>query len=368
MRAYDATGHRRLLTAALVLLIPFLGGCDMVVMQPSGDIAVQQANLILISTILMLLIIVPVMALTIYFAWKYRASNKGADYAPDWDHSARLEIVIWSAPLAIIIVLGTITWISTHKLDPYRPLDRIDAARPIPAGIKPLTVEVVALDWKWLFIYPDYGVATINELAAPVDVPISFKITASSVMNSFYVPALAGQVYAMTGMETKLHAVINREGEYEGFSANYSGHGFSHMRFAFHGLSQEKFDGWVAKVRAEGATLGRREYLEIERPSQRDPVRHFGSVDAQLYTAILNMCVDPAKMCMGEMMHIDMKGGAGVESHGNKERLEYDNRYQGPLTVPGMLHGAGAGTKAGPKDPHAGHEMHGDDAHSHGAH
>lgn len=367
MRAHDATGQRRLLAAGLALLTPLLGGCDMVVMQPFGDIAVQQADLILISTILMLLIIVPVMVLTFYFAWKYRSSNQDADYAPDWDHSARLEIVIWSAPLAIIIALGTITWISTHKLDPYRPLDRIDAARPIPGGTKPLTVEVVALDWKWLFIYPDYGVATINELAAPVDVPISFKITASSVMNSFYVPALAGQVYAMTGMETKLHAVINHEGKYEGFSANYSGHGFSNMRFAFHGLSQEKFDAWIAKARAGGSTLGRMEYRQIEKPSQRDPVRYFNSVDPELYGAILNMCVDPAKMCMSEMMHIDMKGGAGVESHENRERLEYDNRYQAPLTVPGMHHDASAPeSRPVPQavDPHAGHETHADHEHS----
>ncbi len=337
MRANAVTGSRSLLVAALLLLMPMLGGCDMVVMNPSGDIAVQQRDLIVISTILMLLIIVPVMALTLFFAWKYRESNKGADYAPEWDHSARLEIVIWSAPLAIIIALGTITWISTHKLDPYRPLERIDASRPLAQGVKPLTVEVVALDWKWLFIYPDYGIATINELAAPVDVPINFKLTSSSVMNSFYVPALAGQVYAMTGMQTKLNAVINKEGEYSGFSANYSGHGFSHMRFSFHGLSLEKFDAWVAKIRTRGDVLGRQDYLEIEKPSEHDPVRYFGSVDPKLYDAILNMCVDPRMMCMGEMMHIDMKGGGGVESHENRERLEYDNRrLLGPerITLP----------------------------------
>lgn len=209
----------------------------MVVMSPSGDIAAQQRDLIVISTILMLLIIVPVVFLTLFFAWRYRRSNTSATYDPEWHHSTALEVVIWSAPLAIIIALGAITWISTHKLDPYRPLDRLDAERAIPADAKPLTVEVVALDWKWLFFYPELGVATVNELAAPVDVPIHFKITASSVMNSFYIPALAGQIYAMPGMETKLHAVINKQGEYEGFSANYSGDGFSHMRFKFHGLT-----------------------------------------------------------------------------------------------------------------------------------
>jgi len=326
MWANAVNGSRSFLVAALILLMPMLGGCDMVVMNPSGDIAVQQRDLIVISTILMMLIIVPVMALTLFFAWKYRESNKDADYAPEWDHSARLEIVIWSAPLAIIIALGTITWISTHKLDPYRPLERIDSRRPLAQGTKPLTVEVVALDWKWLFIYPDHGIATINELAAPVDVPINFKITSSSVMNSFYIPALAGQVYAMTGMQTKLNAVINKEGEYAGFSANYSGHGFSHMRFAFHGLSAEGFEAWVGKVRTQGDALGRQQYLEIEKPSERDPVRYYGSVDPKLYDAILNMCADPKMMCMGEMMHIDMKGGGGVESHENRERLQYDKR------------------------------------------
>ena len=309
-----------------LLLLPMLGGCNMVVMQPSGDIAIQQRDLIVISTILMLLIILPVMALTLFFAWKYRQSNTKADYAPDWDHSARLEIIIWSAPLAIIIALGTITWISTHKLDPYRPLDRIDAQTTLPAGTKPLNVQVVALDWKWLFFYPDYGVATINELAAPVNVPITFSITSSSMMNAFYVPALAGQVYAMTGMQTKLHAVINQEGSYRGFSSNYSGHGFSHMRFTFLGLSQENFDTWINKARSDGGTLGRAEYLEIEKPSEREPVRYFGNVDAGLYSAILNLCADPTKMCMGEMMHIDMNGGGGRDSHQNKLRLEYDNR------------------------------------------
>jgi cytochrome o ubiquinol oxidase subunit 2 len=327
MQARDVTGKRSLFVVCLTILVaPLLGGCDWVVMQPSGDIAVQQRDLIVISTILMLLIIIPVMALTLFFAWKYRSSNTNADYAPDWDHSARLEIIIWSAPLAIIIALGTITWISTHKLDPYRPLDRLDESRLIPAGTKPLTVEVVALDWKWLFIYPDYGVATINELAAPVDVPINFKITSSSMMNSFYVPALAGQVYAMTGMETKLHAVINKEGVYKGFSANYSGAGFSHMYFNFLGQSQEQFNAWIEKARAGGTTLGRKEYLEIEKPSVKEAVRYYGKTDQALYNAILNMCADPSKMCMSEMMHIDMRGGAGVESHANKERLEYDSR------------------------------------------
>ncbi|MET3496884.1 ubiquinol oxidase subunit II [Variovorax boronicumulans] len=297
----------------LVLLpLALLAGCNTVLLNPSGDIANQQGRLIVVSTVLMLIIIIPVIGLTIFFAWRYRQSNKEATYSPDWDHSTQLELAIWAAPLLIIIALGAITWISTHTLDPYRPLSRLDAKRPIAPETKPLVVEVVALDWKWLFIYPEQGIATVNELAAPVDVPISFKITASSVMNSFFIPALAGQIYAMPGMETKLHAVINKPGEFEGFSANYSGAGFSGMRFKFHGLSKGDFDQWVEKAKAsKEGELTREGYTKLEVPSEREPVRHYASVASDLYDAILNRCVDRNKMCMKEMMAIDADGGMG---------------------------------------------------------
>ncbi|RDL48746.1 Cytochrome bo(3) ubiquinol oxidase subunit 2 [Ensifer sp. M14] len=315
--------------SAVLLSTLALAGCDMVVMSPSGDIAAQQRDLIVVSTILMLIIIVPVLFLTLFFAWRYRQSNTAAKYDPEWHHSTGLEVVIWSAPLAIIIALGAVTWISTHKLDPYRPLDRLDANRPVPADIKPLTVEVVALDWKWLFFYPDYGIATVNEMAAPVDVPINFKLTASSVMNSFYVPALAGMIYTMPGMQTRLHAVINKKGEYEGLSSNYSGDGFSHMRFKFHGLDQGGFDQWVARVKSNGTMLNRDAYLKLEKPSTKEPVRYFSSVEDGLFEAVLNMCVRPGQMCMRDMMHIDLMGGGGVESHENRAKLEHDNRHAG---------------------------------------
>jgi len=297
--------------AALAAVAPLLAGCDTIVMKPHGDIAVQQSQLIVTSTLLMLLIIVPVIALTLFFAWRYRQSNTEATYTPDWDHSTRLELLIWGAPLLIIIALGAITWISTHRLDPYRPLDRIAADRPLPAGIRPLVVEVVSLDWKWLFVYPEQGIATVNELAAPVDRPIEFRLTSSNVMNTFYVPALAGMVYTMPGMQTELNAVINRAGRYEGLSANYSGAGFSHMRFAFLGLSDADFGKWVETNRAQGQALDRAAYLKLEQPSEREPVRRYASVDKGLFGAILNRCVDGEKMCMHQMMAIDAAGGAG---------------------------------------------------------
>ena len=233
-------------------LLPVLAGCNMVVLDPAGDVARQQGNLVVMSTLLMLLIIVPVMALTIFFAWRYRAANTEATYKPAWDHSTQLELVIWAAPLLIIICLGALTWVATHLLDPYRPLAQTAAKAPASPGaeaVKPLEVQVVALDWKWLFIYPEHGVATVNEFAAPVDRPVRFRISGSSVMNSFYIPALAGQIYAMPGMETKLHGIFDRKGVFDGFSANYSGAGFSNMRFRAPSLAAQDFDAWIAQAK-----------------------------------------------------------------------------------------------------------------------
>lgn len=313
----------RLRILLLLPLVALLGGCNFVVMNPAGDIAVQQRDLVVVSVVLMLLIIIPVMALTVFFAWKYRQSNTSAQYEPDWDHSTHLELVIWAMPLLIIICLGAVTWSSTHLLDPYRRLDRIAPGQAATLN-DPLVVEVVALDWKWLFIYPEYGVAAVNELAAPVDRQIRFKITGTTVMNSFYIPALAGQIYAMPGMETKLHAVINKPGKYEGFSANYSGAGFSNMRFAFHGVDQAGFDAWIAKAKGSQDKLSRDVYLELEKPSEKVPVKLYNSVDADLYKLILNQCAQPGKMCMSEMMAIDSKGGMGLASARNILPLKYN--------------------------------------------
>ena len=306
-------------------------------MKPFGDIAQQQSQLIVTAVILMLLIVVPVIVLTLLFAWRYRKANKAATYTPEWAHSTRLELLIWGAPLLIIIALGAITWISTHKLDPYRSLERIDAKRPLAKDAKPFVVEVVALDWKWLFVYPELGIATVNELAAPVDRPIEFKITASTVMNSFYVPALAGQIYAMPGMQTQMHAVINTAGVYDGFSANYSGAGFSHMRFKFLGLLPVDFDRWVQSNKASGNTLSRTDYLKLEQPSEREPVRRYASVDSSLYNAILNRCVDSSKMCMNQMMAIDAAGGlgkGGIDGLSAKPWREVRRTYVAALCTP----------------------------------
>lgn len=312
------TRLRRPLAAGVLAaaLLPLAGCNNAIVMNPAGDIARQQADLIITSTVLMLLIIVPVILLTLLFAWRYRARQaavSSARYEPDWDHSTKLELLIWGAPLLIIIALGTVTWISTHQLDPYRPLSRLDENRALPTNVQTLEVQVVALDWKWLFVYPEQGVAMVNELALPVDRPVRFKITSSTVMNSFYVPALAGQIYAMPGMASTLHAVINKPGTWEGFSANYSGDGFSGMRFAFHGMSAADFDRWVENARGAGAKLDRATYLELAKPSQREAVRRFASVEPDLFDAVVNRCVERGRMCMADMMAIDASGGGGKQ-------------------------------------------------------
>ncbi len=309
---------------AVVLAGPaLLGGCDMVVMNPSGDVAQQQAKLVLASTGLMLLIIVPVIVLTVLFAWKYRASNTDAEYAPDWDHSTGLELVIWSAPLLIIIALGALTWISTHTLDPYRPLARLAEGRPLAKTDKPLEIQVVSLDWKWLFIYPEQGVATVNELVLPKDRQVRFRLTSSSVMNAFYVPAMAGMVYTMPGMETKLHAVLNRPGRFEGMSANYSGAGFSYMHFPVDSVDDAGFARWVSEAKTAGRTLNAATYMQLEKPSERVPAIRFATVEPRLFDRAVGMCIQPGLSCMQDTMAKDMQAGGG---HGSAVNDTPDQR------------------------------------------
>ena len=295
--------------SAAALMATLTGCSKVVVLNAAGDVAKQQGDLVITATLLMLLIIVPVIFLTLLFAWKYRQSNTEAKYDPEWHHSTALELVIWTVPLLIIIALGAITWISTHKLDPYRPLDRISATKALDSNVKPLEIQVVSLDWKWLFFYPEQGIATVNEIAAPVDRPIHFKLTSGNTMNAFYVPDLAGMIYTMPGMQTELNAVINKPGVYGGKSSHYSGAGFAGMTFKFHGLENGEFDQWVAKAKSEGKTLTRDAYLDLAKPSERNPVEYFASVDEGLYEKALNRCVEDGKMCMHHMMAIDAKGG-----------------------------------------------------------
>jgi cytochrome o ubiquinol oxidase subunit 2 len=294
---------RNLLRAVPVALCLSLAGCNWVLLNPSGDIARQQSDLLITSTWLMLLIVVPVIGLSLWFAWHYRESNDKATHTPDWDHSTLIELYVWAAPLLIIIALGALTWVTTHTLDPFRPLDRVAPDQPIVAeDVEPLRIQAVALEWKWLFIYPEYNIAVVNELAAPLDRPIRFENTSPQMMNSLFIPTLAGMVYAMPGMQTLLHAVINEPGNYYGISGNYSGPGYNGMRFRFYGLSDGDFDEWVARARAAPDHLDITSYQVLAKKSTYNPVQRFSTVEGDLYQRILNLCVEPGKMCINDMM------------------------------------------------------------------
>ncbi len=269
----------RLLRGGVVLCLPvLLGGCQLVLFDSKGTIGIDERNLILLSVGLMLLVVVPAIFMALFFAWHYRASNDKATYAPNWDYSGKIEAVIWGVPLLIITILGVVCWQSTHALDP---------ARPIVAKAKPIHIEVVSLDWKWLFIYPAQNVASVNEVAFPVGVPVRFDITSDSVMNSFFIPQLGSQIYAMGGMDAKLYLIANAAGSYYGESANFSGSGFSGMSFKALALSDAAFNAWVANARRPSAELGTTAYAELAKPSENTPVRYYSAVDPHLFGSII---------------------------------------------------------------------------------
>ncbi len=335
----------RLRHLAVAMTLLALSGCDMVVLDPAGDVAWQQRNLVIIATVLMLLIVLPVLAAVGVFAWRYRASNTEARYEPEWNHSTQLELLIWAAPLLIIICLGAVTWTGAHLLDPYRPIERIAPGKPVTAVMKPLEVQVVSLDWKWLFIYPEYGFATVNEVAAPLNRPIAFRLSSSSVMNAFYIPTLAGMIYTMPSMETKLHAVINKPGDYAGFSSNYSGAGFSDMRFRFYGMPRAGFDAWVKRNQAAPATLSRANYLRLVKPSEKVPVMRFGSVAPGLFDAVVGQCVRPGDVCMQDLMRHDAGDTSSME-----QKSDAGGSPRGAVVRPLNSGGAGQGAPASPAD------------------
>ena len=265
---------------AVTGLIPLmLSGCSWDLMNPSGSIGVQTRNLIVLATAVMLLVVVPVIILTLVFAWRYRESNTKAEYAPRWAHSTKIEVVVWGIPIVIVVMLAVIIWDTTHKLDPFRPLE---------SKVAPLEVDVVALDWKWLFIYPQYGVASLNELPIPVGTPINFRITAESTMNALFIPRLGSMVYAMSGMQTKLHLIADETGVFEGRSAAYSGAGFSDMHFRTIATSRAEFDAWIARARLSGNTLDETAYRKLEQPSSKDPVTVYAAVSPRLFQGVVD--------------------------------------------------------------------------------
>jgi cytochrome o ubiquinol oxidase subunit II len=264
---------------------------------PKGPIGADEKSIIIYATCLMLLVVVPVIVLTLAFAWRYRASNTRAAYAPNWSHSGKIEAVVWAIPCVIIALLAAGTWTWSHELDPYRAIT-------VP-GIKPMDVDVVSLDWKWLFIYPDLKIASVNEVAFPVGTPVHFRLTSASVMNSFFIPQLGSQVYTMAGMQTQLHLLASAPGNYAGISANYSGDGFSDMTFTARVLPAAQFAAWIAKVRASKQDLTLTAYRRLAAPSERAPVTYYGDIGSNVYHDALNKCTD-GSTCTDDATHMAM--------------------------------------------------------------
>ncbi|MBQ4833155.1 ubiquinol oxidase subunit II [Pseudoalteromonas sp. MMG010] len=270
---------RNLCNIAVASTVLALSGCKGGILDPKGQIGIDEKNLIIIATVLMLLVVIPVIVMTLYFAWKYRDTQTHEIYAPKWAHSNKIEAIVWAVPIVIVIILGVITWQSTQKLDPYKPIE---------GKGKHLTVEVVSLNWKWLFIYPEQGIATVNELVFPANVPVEYKITSQSTMNSFFIPQLGSQIYSMAGMETKLHLIANEPGTFKGFSANYSGAGFTGMKFnAIATPTQADFDKWVNTIKAGGNNLTHANYVELAKESENNPVAYYAKVDDGLFHTIV---------------------------------------------------------------------------------
>ena len=231
---------------ALILLSVTLGGCSEGVLDPKGPIAAAERLILFNSLGIMLAIVIPTILATLAVAFWFRASNSRAAYLPDFEYSGRLELLVWSIPAMTVLLVGGVAWVGAHDLDPRKP---------ISSSVTPVTVQVVSLDWKWLFIYPEQGIASVNKLVVPVGTPINFELTSSSVMNSFLVPQLGSQIYTMSGMVTRLHLQADHLGTYPGLSTMFSGDGFSDMRFTVDAVTDSRFAQWVRQARETGPAL-----------------------------------------------------------------------------------------------------------------
>lgn len=269
---------------AAVLITSYFRSHNIAVLNPKGTIGSKERSLIIEATLLMLIVVIPVYIMTFMIAWKYREGNKKAKYMPDWDHHNALEFLWWAIPGLIILVLAVITFRSSHELDPFKQLSSTKV---------PMTIQVVALDWKWLFIYPKQNIASVNLTEFPAGTPIDFEITSDAPMNSFWIPQLGGQIYAMSGMRTHLHLVADNPGSFRGVSANISGKGFAGMNFTAKAATEAEFNNWVESVKNRPAKLNAKAYDELAKPSENNPVAYFSSTQAGLYDRIVLKFIVP---------------------------------------------------------------------------
>ena len=286
---------------AAAVAVAYLHTANIPVLEPAGPVALAERSVIIVTLLLCAIVVVPVFFLLFFFAWKYRARSPDVHvhHRPNWDHDSKAaEFAWWLVPTAIIAVLGVIMWQSSHALDPYKPLE----------GNGTITVEVVALDWKWLFIYPELNIASVNLLEFPENVPVHFELTADSPMNSFWIPSLGGQIMVMPGMQTQLNLMASRIGTFDGSSANISGAGFSGMAFSVKSVSPADFENWVNAIRVSQNPLTPAVYVALAQPSTYNPVAYYSPVDADLYTAVMSKFMQPQQVAGSAMndMPIDM--------------------------------------------------------------
>jgi cytochrome o ubiquinol oxidase subunit 2 len=261
-----------------------LASCSGGVLDPAGPVGAGDATILIDATAIMLAIVIPTILLAFWMAWRYRASNTKAEYLPYWSYSGRIEAVVWSIPTLTIMFLGGVIWIGSHRLDPFTPL---------PSKTPPLEVQVVSLDWKWLFIYPQQGIATVNQLVVPAATPIHFSITSASVFNVFFIPRLGSMIYAMPGMVSQLNLQADEPGQLWGTSAQFSGDGFSDMQFDVKSVSAADFSSWAASMRGAGPALDQAAYTKLMQQTQRVPPSTYGTIDPQLFQGIATQKIPP---------------------------------------------------------------------------
>jgi cytochrome o ubiquinol oxidase subunit 2 len=260
----------------MVTCVP-LASCREGVLDPQGPVGLSERIILFDATAVMLAVVIPVIVLTLVFAWWFRADNHLAQYKPDWEYSGRIELIIWAIPALLIAFLGGMAWITSHDLDPPKPLVSKEA---------PVQIEVVSLDWRWLFIYPDQGIATVNQLMIPTGVPIHFRLTSTSVMNSFFIPQLGSQIYTMPGMTTQLNLEADQAGTYKGISAQFSGDGFSDMHFAVVATTPQQFQQWLGETRAKGGALDQVAFAGLAKPTHAVEPLSFGQVDPEIFSIV----------------------------------------------------------------------------------
>lgn len=261
---------------------------DLPVIYTAGPVAASERDLLYIAFALMMIVIIPVWIMAVWFPWKYRASNTSAEYRPHWDFSPAIEAAVWLVPALIVLAIGSMVWIYTHSLDPYKPL---------PGG-KPLTVQAIAMDWKWVFVYPDQNIATVNELVVPEKRPVTIDITSDTVMNSLYLPGLAGQIYAMAGMETKLNFQVDHKVTTIGRNTNFSGGKFPDQKFAVKAVDEADFEQWVAKVRETNTPLDMASYQTLSSTRDTAPVTLYSSVVPKLFDKVIEKYMGTSDMNM----------------------------------------------------------------------